>query len=387
MEAYQKILELSTFMQDELSRRIFWARLQADADLACFGKTGMGGLKQLADIFEESNKNKKIIWSEKIIQAIKEKRRIVVYVARMTGVSIAALMLASDIDFTCFCSRGAERFPNGLLGKSVLSPEVLFQSPENTLVIIAARNVYNGHNEILNGLKQHGFALEQIISFDEIYRIDGLVEQYFEFPNLFRKGTAFLDCGAENGSNSLTFAEWYQGDYSRIYAFEPDSSNYIRCKSVLENAGVQNVVVHNCGLLDRDSFVKFWEDSSSSSYICAEDENQATYMQKVGTIKWTEKIKVIETSRIDDVVGKDIVGFIKMDIEGSELAALRGGCETIKRDKPLLALSVYHKPGDVMELMEYCKRLVPEYNFWLRQYAAIDETVLYASVRGRDTTR
>ena len=88
----------------------------------------------------------------------------------------------------------------------------------------------------------------------------------------------------------------------------------------------------------------------------------------------------INTARLDAAVGDRTIGMIKMDIEGAEMPALRGAAEVIRRDKPLLALAVYHRPGDMAEIMEYCLQLVPEYRFLLRQYGfGAYDTVLYAS--------
>ena len=68
-----------------------------------------------------------------------------------------------------------------------------------------------------------------------------------------------------------------------------------------------------------------------------------------------------------------------MDIEGSEMEALKGAADTIRRDKPLCAIRTYHKPGDMLEISNYLKQLVPEYQFAIRHYAVTaDETVLYA---------
>ncbi len=66
---------------------------------------------------------------------------------------------------------------------------------------------------------------------------------------------------------------------------------------------------------------------------------------------------------------------------GLEFCALHGAKETIIRDKPLLAVMVYHNQGDMLSIMDYLHQLVPEYHFWLRHYdVKFTETVLYASV-------
>ena len=70
---------------------------------------------------------------------------------------------------------------------------------------------------------------------------------------------------------------------------------------------------------------------------------------------------------------------IKMDIEGSELEALKGSKKVIQRDKPRLAICIYHKPEDMTEIPLYIKELVPEYKLYIRHHSnAGTETVLYA---------
>ena len=85
--------------------------------------------------------------------------------------------------------------------------------------------------------------------------------------------------------------------------------------------------------------------------------------------------------RLDDVLGDKRVTLLKMDIEGAELDALCGAQETILRDKPFLAICAYHRQGDVIAIMDFLHKLVPEYRFWLRHYAPFaTETVLYAAL-------
>lgn len=61
----------------------------------------------------------------------------------------------------------------------------------------------------------------------------------------------------------------------------------------------------------------------------------------------------VRTVALDDIVGDRTVGFIKMDIEGAEFDALYGAENTIVRDKPFLAICVYHLRGDLFAIMDY----------------------------------
>ena len=79
--------------------------------------------------------------------------------------------------------------------------------------------------------------------------------------------------------------------------------------------------------------------------------------------------------------GLERVDFIKMDIEGSELEALKGAKNTIKRHKPRLAICIYHKIEDFYTIPKYIKELVPEYKLYVKHHTDREwETVLYASV-------
>lgn len=70
-----------------------------------------------------------------------------------------------------------------------------------------------------------------------------------------------------------------------------------------------------------------------------------------------------------------------MDIEGSELPALEGAKQTILRNKPKLAISIYHSDEDMLRIVEYIHELVPEYKLYIRAHTmGIAETVLYAVI-------
>ena len=57
---------------------------------------------------------------------------------------------------------------------------------------------------------------------------------------------------------------------------------------------------------------------------------------------------------------------------------LKGAENTIKKYKPKMAISVYHKPDDLLTIPKYIKEIVPEYKFSLRHHSiGFAETVLY----------
>jgi hypothetical protein len=73
------------------------------------------------------------------------------------------------------------------------------------------------------------------------------------------------------------------------------------------------------------------------------------------------------------------VDLIKMDIEGSEAAALEGAGETIERWRPKLAICLYHRPSDLWTIPNDVRRRYPFYRLFLGHYSLhLEETVLYA---------
>lgn len=82
---------------------------------------------------------------------------------------------------------------------------------------------------------------------------------------------------------------------------------------------------------------------------------------------------------MDDII-KGKVTYIKMDIEGMEMDALKGGSEIIRRYKPKLAISVYHKMEDIIEIPYYINSLELGYELYLRHYWDCNgtDTILFA---------
>lgn len=149
--------------------------------------------------------------------------------------------------------------------------------------------------------------------------------------------------------------------FKQIYSFEPEESKY---KDYFEiSSKYDNIQLLTCGLWSKRDVLRFNAVNDGSSGV---SEN--------GIVE----IPVIS---IDELLDGKPVTFIKMDIEGAELEALKGAQETIKKYKPKLAICVYHKPLDIVEIPLFLKQLVPEYKIYLRHYnISMYETVCYAVV-------
>jgi FkbM family methyltransferase len=84
--------------------------------------------------------------------------------------------------------------------------------------------------------------------------------------------------------------------------------------------------------------------------------------------------------RLDTLYMNESPTYIAMDIEGGELNALEGAVYILKRSAPDLAISLYHAPEHIWEIIEFISESNSKYDrFYIRNYTGyIAETVLYA---------
>ena len=87
--------------------------------------------------------------------------------------------------------------------------------------------------------------------------------------------------------------------------------------------------------------------------------------------------EIIRTVALDDYIEDGRI-YIKMDIEGHEMYALKGMKNSIMRYKPLLAISVYHQCGDMHKLVDVILSWNPDYKVYMRHYTnTYADTVCY----------
>lgn len=201
------------------------------------------------------------------------------------------------------------------------------------------------------------------LTFDIRYTFDEDKDiQYFDDKIVkFNNKDVLVDGGGYNGDTLEEFLQ-LKKDFKAYYLFEPD-------KDLVEQAKK----------LTNDYRVHFVD---KGLYSCKKTIGFNKTMGENGSIVNTGN-DTIEVISIDDYFD-DEVTFIKMDIEGAELEALIGAERTIKKYSPTLAICVYHKPTDYLDIFEYIKSLNKDYKFYLRHHRNYyAEAVLYALKKGR----
>ena len=71
---------------------------------------------------------------------------------------------------------------------------------------------------------------------------------------------------------------------------------------------------------------------------------------------------------VDRVLGGARVSYLKLDVEGAEREALLGCARTIRRWRPKLCVSAYHRNEDLFALPLLIEQIAPGYRFYLRRF-------------------
>ena len=103
-------------------------------------------------------------------------------------------------------------------------------------------------------------------------------------------------------------------------------------------------------------------------------------MNKSIKINYSEELKVEEVTVDQFVSENDLdVGLITIDVEGAEQNLLKGALDTIKSQKPLLFISIYHNVADFFEIKPWIQSLDLGYEFEIvkeQPWTFVADTVL-----------
>jgi len=198
---------------------------------------------------------------------------------------------------------------------------------------------------------------------DELYDlVEG--DQYFPSDLIsLTSNEVFVDAGAYTGDTLSVFIKKVDSKFTSYYAFEPDQINFNLLKSLVSNFNSSDINIFNIGLSDKKDQLFFKSDKVNTVKSSFSKDGEVT----------------VDVNSLDNIVNGREITFIKMDIEGAEFSAITGAKSSIQKHKPKLAISMYHKPDDLIVLPQLIKAIRPDYKFYLRHHLHItQELVLYA---------
>lgn len=167
---------------------------------------------------------------------------------------------------------------------------------------------------------------------------------------LIKKGDVVLDIGANIGYYTLIFAREV-GPQGRVYAFEPEPTNFAILKRNVEINGYENVIMVPKAVSNETGRIRL--------YLCEENWGDHRIYDSGDGREWIE----VEAVRLDDYFDgyRGPVNFIKMDIQGAEAKALQGMAGLLERNRHLTMMTEFWPAGLKKcgtDPQEYLKSLV-----------------------------
>lgn len=181
-------------------------------------------------------------------------------------------------------------------------------------------------------------------------RCEAVRDSYKAMPFSNRVETA-LDGGAFKGDSAADMLASFP-NIKRILAFEPDPSTFKKL-SLFADSTEGVVVPVNAALSDRVGESDCVSSGSRGSGISGRNRRA--------------KNIVIRTETVDSLCHDEKIDFLKLDVEGFEREALKGASNTLHRDRPALAVSLYHRTDDITDLALLSAELLGKCRMYLRR--------------------
>ncbi|MDD5136094.1 MAG: FkbM family methyltransferase [Candidatus Omnitrophica bacterium] len=146
-----------------------------------------------------------------------------------------------------------------------------------------------------------------------------------------KKGDTVIDCGAYIGEFTL-YAAMAVGETGRVMAFEPDPAFFKKLQDNVSLNGLHNVILIEKGVWSKEDRLKF-SGGSQSGNLFAENLSHNTESYDISVTSLDGELEKRGITNVD---------FIKMDVEGAEIEAVRGASSILEKSGPDLAIASYH---------------------------------------------
>lgn len=248
-----------------------------------------------------------------------------------------------------------------------------------------ARNIYRFlHSHLHPDMAiVHGNKMFLDINDDLKLSTDGMHERFETslFKKFVKKGGTVLDIGADIGYYTLLTGKLV-GENGKVFAFEPDPSDFNLLKKNIAVNGYKNITPVNKAVSNRSGKAQFSLTISSIGNVYTDIE---------------EKLITVDTITLDEFF-KDYSGkidLIKMDIEGAEGKALQGMFNLLKKNENIIIITEYHprhlkrlgtKPENYLDMLEEHGFVIHHINEDKKKLELLDRNYLENYLEEKDST-
>lgn len=184
-----------------------------------------------------------------------------------------------------------------------------------------------------------------------------------------RSGDVVIDGGGCWGDTALYFAQKV-GNKGKVYCFEfsPENKQILHQNLQKNPLLARGIEVISHALWDKsDRSLNYTESGPGTKVL--ENNNEIDH-SNVLTMSIDDFVERYDVTRVD---------FIKLDIEGAELATLEGATKVLKAYRPKLAVAIYHHLEDWITIPQFLHSLNLGYRFYIGHFTIhLEETVLFA---------
>ena len=172
-----------------------------------------------------------------------------------------------------------------------------------------------------------------------------------EVADVLGRTEVFVDAGAHHGSVTETFIKQTKGTFKQIVAIEPDPSNRARLAENLRRwlPDDARMMVYDCVLAEGHREAAFHDGLDYASQLSG-----------TGCMRVT-------TTTLDALALSPT--FLKLHLEGGELAALKGAQRTLLAHRPIVVATVYHNADGIWDTPRWLMDTLPDYRFLFRAHA------------------
>ncbi|HOX58931.1 MAG TPA: FkbM family methyltransferase [Candidatus Paceibacterota bacterium] len=183
-----------------------------------------------------------------------------------------------------------------------------------------------------------------------------VLQDQYSARELLKPDSVVIDGGANVGLFTLLAS--HLTPKGRVYAFEPAKLTSTALKQNTKDC--KNVEVFALGLGDRVRKAEMMVHEACLSGSTLSDSGMTVHGAEKGDLV-PEEVSITTIDEFAQGHKLEKLDFIKVDAEGYEKQILRGAADTIRRFRPILAVSAYHFPNDRTDIVSLVGSITPGY--------------------------